>query len=356
MSFISAIYLFGALQGFLLGIVLILKYKLRVNSKNFLTSFIFLLAGFLLYEFCVFERYIEIFPHLIGSFLPFIFMLAPLFYLYVKHETTPRNPNASIWPHLVPSLFVLFIMAPYYLSPAHDKLEQLFNHLHKGSLYPHREFLGIALLISSTIYGYYALKLTMQTKTVHAKWMKAFSVGFLLLALALMISMGLMKILVMQHRIIIGTGVIGFSFFIHFIGYAALMEPQLFTSPAILNRKKRAKFRDENIRQRIVQILQEEKKYRQSNFTLKDLSQLMDLNVNYLSAYINESFGCNFPYLINSYRITEAKQMILSKKYDHFNLLGIAMFVGFNNKNSFTRAFKRHTSQTPSAFKAQSSI
>ncbi len=352
MSTVSIVYLFGAFQGLLLVLVLASKNKLEINAKTFLISFIALDIGFLLYQLAVYERYIERFPHLIGTYLPLTFLLPPLFYLYVKFESSPNKWDRSQWIHFLPGLAVSFIMLPYYLSSSSQKIERLFNDFHTRNIYPLRGELGLALLISGVIYAALAYKSSKQHKGKNAKWIRAFCLGFVGLIFCLVVSFFLMNSHVIPHRTTISSAVVVFSLFIHFIGYAALMEPGILTSTA--GAKRVLNYGDENIRNRIVQILVEEKHFAQPGFTIKDLSQLMTTNENYLSRYINQEFGCNFPYLINSYRIEEAKLMINDPHYHHLNLLGIATSVGFSNKNSFTRAFKRHTGQTPSDFRETS--
>lgn len=348
MSTIAVVYLFGAFQGLALVSVLTSKNRKEINAKTWLIFFIALDVGFLLYQIAVFERYIELYPHLIGIHLPFLFLLPPLFYLYIQFESDPKPWKYVHSAHFIPAFLALIVMLPYYFYTPHEKLERLFGDFHTRSIYPFRGELGMALLLSGTIYALLAIKLARKNTSRNAPWIRLFTIGFAVLILCLGISYYLMNTHLLPHRLTISTGIITFSFFIHFIGYAALMEPSLFHSSGS---KRVLSFSDPQIKNRIIDILVEQQRFTQAGFGLKDLSNLMSTNENYLSRYINQEFGCNFPFLINSYRIAEAKSMIQSSAHDHLNFLGIAMAVGFANKNSFTRAFKRHTGQTPSEFR-----
>jgi AraC-like DNA-binding protein len=48
--------------------------------------------------------------------------------------------------------------------------------------------------------------------------------------------------------------------------------------------------------------------------------------------------------------VEEAKRLLLSEKYAHLTMLGIANQAGFNSKTTFNTAFKKSTGQSPSGF------
>ena len=98
-------------------------------------------------------------------------------------------------------------------------------------------------------------------------------------------------------------------------------------------------------------LLENEKVFKKNDLTSKFFCNELSINSKYLSHVVNTEFNCNLTYLVNSYRVEEAKKMIWDKKYVHLNFLGIAIESGFNTKNTFTRSFKRHTGMTPTEYK-----
>jgi YesN/AraC family two-component response regulator len=82
------------------------------------------------------------------------------------------------------------------------------------------------------------------------------------------------------------------------------------------------------------------------------LCQAFKTNRTYLSAEINNQFQMNFRTLINSYRIEEAKKLILQAKElrqaAHFEQ--IAIDTGFNAYGSFLRVFKAIEGVSPSEY------
>lgn len=68
------------------------------------------------------------------------------------------------------------------------------------------------------------------------------------------------------------------------------------------------------------------------------------------SQIINEHFDINFFELINKFRIEEATNLLVEDKNGNLNIIDIAYEVGYNNKVTYNKAFKKATSLTPTQF------
>jgi AraC-like DNA-binding protein len=90
-----------------------------------------------------------------------------------------------------------------------------------------------------------------------------------------------------------------------------------------------------------------DKLYQNSSFSLKDLSQSINLHPNKLSWLLNEHLALNFNEFINRYRLEHFKKAVLQPENSHFTLLGIAYESGFNSKTVFNTFFKKETGLTP---------
>ena len=100
----------------------------------------------------------------------------------------------------------------------------------------------------------------------------------------------------------------------------------------------------------INQFLTEKKPFLQQKYSLRDLASDVDIPVNYLSAFINRYHKMNYSDFINRYRISQSKEMILNGEWQYKTLEAIASEAGFNNRNTFTAAFKKEMGQSPSEF------
>ena len=100
----------------------------------------------------------------------------------------------------------------------------------------------------------------------------------------------------------------------------------------------------------VKEFLMANKPFLQPRYSLRELSTDVDIAVNYLSAFINRYHRMNYNDFINRYRVSQSKEMIMNGEWKHKTLEGIASESGFNNRNTFTTAFKKETGQHPSEF------
>ena len=107
----------------------------------------------------------------------------------------------------------------------------------------------------------------------------------------------------------------------------------------------------EELYQKIVDIVIIKKKYKDPNFSSKDLAKLLKTNTRYLSAVVNSRFGMNYSCLLNEYRIKDALRLLADKKNNEKNVEEISAMVGFANRQSFYAAFYRIVGETPNGYR-----
>ncbi|MDM8153270.1 helix-turn-helix domain-containing protein [Bacteroides gallinaceum] len=112
----------------------------------------------------------------------------------------------------------------------------------------------------------------------------------------------------------------------------------------------RAELADE-LYDKIMNILIIEKKYKDPNYSARDLAKELNTNTRYLSAVINSRFGMNYSCLVNEYRIKEALHLLVDKRYADKNVEEISAMVGFSNRQSFYAAFYKNTGETPNGYR-----
>jgi YesN/AraC family two-component response regulator len=100
--------------------------------------------------------------------------------------------------------------------------------------------------------------------------------------------------------------------------------------------------------EKLHQLKDEKKAYRNSNLTLSELSKEINISVHQLSQLLNDNVGKNFTASINEYRINEACTIMVSE--NKLTLEGIGYEVGFNSKSTFFATFKKLKGTTPAIF------
>lgn len=106
----------------------------------------------------------------------------------------------------------------------------------------------------------------------------------------------------------------------------------------------------QEIKERLQKLIQEDKVFLKKRYTITELAIQMQISVHLLSAFINQQFGMNFNDFINRLRISYSKELIDSGNATELNIFGLAAKCGFNNRNTFTTAFKKYTGTCPSEY------
>ena len=106
----------------------------------------------------------------------------------------------------------------------------------------------------------------------------------------------------------------------------------------------RAELADE-LYDKILNIVVVQKKYKDPNYSAKDLAKELKTNTRYLSAVVNSRFG------MNEYRIKDALHLLVDKRYMDKNVEEISAMVGFANRQSFYAAFYKNVGETPNGYR-----
>ena len=107
----------------------------------------------------------------------------------------------------------------------------------------------------------------------------------------------------------------------------------------------------EDYKKKLVRLMEEERVYLDSDMTLPKLALMVDCSVNHLSQAVNSGFKMSFFDFLNSYRVREAKSMLIHQDSLSQSILDVSFAVGFNSNSPFKAAFKNATGQTPAQFR-----
>jgi len=110
------------------------------------------------------------------------------------------------------------------------------------------------------------------------------------------------------------------------------------------------------IHQNLIQLMNIEKVFKNSELTLHELALKLIIQPNILSQVINSVENKNFYDFVNEKRINAFKEMADNGDYKKYTLLTIALECGFNSKTTFNRNFKKATGLSPTDYLKSKSI
>jgi len=380
----------GAIQGFMLAIGL---NAIRVNkNSNRILGILSGLWGLVLLIFALqAEGLYRNYPHLLLVFDQILFLIFPLYYLHAKYLLSSRQKykHSDLW-HFLP--FALSIMAnfSFFIEAGGDKQYLLDN----PSLY-----MAVVEIISNEVIGlqsiFYSI-LTLRLIRNYKRRIKDYQSTSIRTRIHL-IEIGALVILVAWSASIIGLhldflGVdLGFDYFlvsylslvfvIYFTSYASFRGIEVFKieleSPNVSNKlipkdsvseiefkteiddKSQGKntetiglekARNEALNKALLEYMEKEKPYLNSDLNLIDLAKDLSMTRNDLSGVINSCHNVNFYEFVNKYRVEEVKLLMKDPASQNLDMMGYGYAAGFNSKASYYRVFKQFTNMSPSEY------
>ena len=101
------------------------------------------------------------------------------------------------------------------------------------------------------------------------------------------------------------------------------------------------------LKEKILNIIVMQKKYKDKNYSAKQLAEDLGTNTRYISAVVNVRFHMNYTSFINKYRIEEAMSILVDKRYQELRMEEVSDMVGFSNRQSFYASFFKIVGMTP---------
>ncbi|MEL6809805.1 MAG: helix-turn-helix transcriptional regulator [Bacteroidota bacterium] len=360
-GWLNFFYLFSALIGFFIGIVLLLSFRKQDKVSALLVSTFVLIHSIFIFHIFLYQTNLKFrIPHILFMSAIFSYLYAPLIYFYVKRITLNYKFRKIDLLHLIPTLLIILIKIPIFMLPESEKLRIMFK---VGSLdtMPYVIYGFSTKLLSLLIYGFLILRVYWKTRrsgdiSVDArKWTRNLVTLTQVYIVSYLVYGMIITKQIPRWDFLYHIQVIAMASMVLYIGYKSYLRPNLFSSDFVRQRNKYKKsgltvsFSYE-LKEQLMHLLEEEKIYRQNNISLAMVSERLGTTRHNTSQVINEHFGLNFFELINKYRIDEAKEILKNDKNKNLNIIDVAYEVGFNNKVTFNKSFRKQLSLTPSQY------
>ena len=381
LGLLDTISLLGALQGFFLAGVLLTKRTnrtanrllavLMVTFSLYLTSQVYYAAGWM-----------ELFPHYFGVSNPLPLVFGPLVYLYAVFASDRGRPfRMQDLLHFALPVAVVIATLPIYLRSGPDKIE-FYRQLQLGDA---------PLLLRVIDWLKYASGLTYSVATIRhlvrhrARVMDSYSnVERVNLRWLLWLAGGAAVIWVVASSAGMAEGLdieeqlesmvsLGIAIMVYAIGYMGLRQPEVFNyataeypavmpsptaeaaapgePPARYERSGLGEAEAAVLRESLLQVMERDRPYQDSELTLADLAERLRTTPHKLSEVLSQVIGVTFYDFVNRYRVEDVRRRVADERSRHLTLLALALDAGFASKSTFNNVFKKHTGQTPSAYR-----
>jgi AraC-like DNA-binding protein len=106
-----------------------------------------------------------------------------------------------------------------------------------------------------------------------------------------------------------------------------------------------------DLRAALVDAMEREQLYKDSDLTLADLADHLDTTPHKLSEVLNAELGQTFYDFVNGYRVRDVQRRIADDSSRNLKILALAMDAGFASKSTFNAVFRQHTGVTPSSYR-----
>lgn len=103
--------------------------------------------------------------------------------------------------------------------------------------------------------------------------------------------------------------------------------------------------------QKLERMMRQQHRYRDPALNRDIVATELGISSGYLSQILRAQAGTNFSDYVNNYRIQEVKNMLIDPEFGNYSLLSIGYEAGFNSKSTYYATFKKSTGLTPSAYR-----
>lgn len=356
----EVLILFFAFQ----GVIFVILFSLKGRTANRLFA---LFLAFFSYDlfYCVlyWSRFNEdLFAVLRCTYYIPLSLYGGIFYLYVRTLTTYRPLGWKDLLHAFPLLLVAYQFGPYIILPIAKKIQiqqagtmsQYINELEWG------HFAQVMIMFIYAVTAYAQFSRHYQKDPDLGIWLKFIFAAFLTFACSHIAYSILYQLYVIPYEY--DYFIVFFMIlFIGLVTYFAFMYTHVFNGISIDQLIPFAKYEktglsdefSQELKSRLVQIMQQEKPYLDPDIRLDTIADLLDISRHHASQIINQHFSLHFYDFINKYRIQDAEHILRDPK-SQLSITDVAYQTGFNNRISFYKAFKKYMGMNPSEYREHS--
>ncbi len=358
-NFFQLLILFGSIQGLIFSLTVFLVKKYRSKSGFFLgLSVLFLSISNIQHIFMDVGYFSE--TSLIRTlYIPWHWLVAPLFYIFVHHFLQKEIILKRQWFYLIgPFLVITLIHLAQLIYKAKIDKNHTISIYYQQGIFLYTNLFSF-LYNSVIIYFMYKMIITYESKrqeTIEKIKKETFWLKNLIHIGIGILSLGTISGIIgvqynMQESFYAYPFFISLSLWIYWVGYVGVNRSSSYKRLEKLNISKGIKKTGFTTFDKINLYIIEEKKYLAQDINQNVIAEKFDISNGHLSKLINEHTEKKFNDYINEFRVNTSKKMLTDQAYNNYTIESIGLECGFKSKSNFYTAFKKFTGQTPNQYK-----
>lgn len=358
-NLIIALYvLFGGELAILTGAAQLFFSKGRL--ENLLLAVFYFVFGVLLVQFVLFSNFTGIekeYSIIFGLHLSLLFASGPFFYLYCLMLVTPEFKIQKRHFFLfVPAILLIFLdLYVQFLDNPHRHV--ILSQILHGSF---NDSWSVFPVIRAVAFAQCVFYHGIMIRNIAQLW--SFKEMSLVIRVSVVLNITVIIFYVMLFLYAIFGGAVLFdsglvlvttlTIAVFFFGFR---YPEFFYQLQQEVKKKKYErshlqgLNTDLIKNKLIKLMEEDNLFCFEDITIKKIADELELTSHQLSEYLNNNLNMNFKTFINTYRVEDAKRLLIEEP-DH-TILSIAYAVGFNSPSTFYSAFSKFVGTTPHRFR-----
>ncbi len=284
------------------------------------------------------------------------YTLGPTIYLFYNSVFLKEDPVRTGYAlHFIPLAIISPVIILVLLAGENSDgiLSLPLEFIIENSLLDHLHVLGFALILGYIVAIMSRMEVINVIRDIEKNRLATFALTIIVI-LFIIISMIALSIITEDPRFS-KIALMLISFFVIYWFIMGQIYPGLLM---FQTRKTRNQDRVDNLlqtidgdslRRRMNEILEKDRLYCDEDLSLKRLADLLMVQPQQLSVYLNHQLNMNLNTFINGYRVKDA--IVMMKEEQERPLLSIAFAVGFNSKSVFYEAFTKQTGMSPAKYR-----
>lgn len=358
---------------FALAFLLLLLAKVIVQPAEDRAAkrlLILLLIGMASMAFCLFYIYaqmLQYWPRLSCIEIGLAWWIGPSLYFYIRRVNGGPDPfeRRLNLLHWLPAILIELVLLPYFLRPiAPDTVaatpSPLYGRMIWFAWWGFHVQLVVYILFCQPHLRVYRQRLVdhySDVSVLNLRWLQLCCYGFI----GLILVERLLPALRITSSSLSQTAGMSVYLFIIALTYSALGQSRLAfagdwqpatAAPNGNGKYHRSGLRDDSAQyyvDKLAKLMASERYYLESDLSLQALADRVRISPHHLSQILNDKLGRNFYDYINEQRVEHAKRLLVDEPQK--SITDIAFESGYNSKNSFYNAFKRHGGMSPSDYR-----